>query len=57
MSKEFLAMILSLSLVLAGTSDDSGEESSSEGEYVEEVETFPEWDEMTDDGTNWSSTN
>ena len=57
MGKEFLVLLLSLSLVLAGcTSDDSSKESSSDGEYVEEVEVFPEWDELTDDGTNWSST-
>ena len=57
MRREFLVLLLSFCLVLAGcTSDDSSEEDSSEREYVEEVELFPEWDELTDDGTNWSST-
>ena len=58
MRKKFFVLLLGFCLVLAGcTSDDSGEEEdSSEGEYVEEVEKFPEWDELTDDGTNWSST-
>ena len=56
MRREFLVLLLSFCLVLAGcTSDDSGVNDSSV-DNAEMPETFPEWDELTDDGTNWSST-
>ena len=56
MGRKLFVLFAALSLLLAGcTSDDSKEDDSPDEVPIEELEVFPEWDEMTDDGTNWSS--
>ena len=56
MGRKLFVLFAAFSLLLAGcTSDDSKEDDSPDEVPIEELEVFPEWDEMTDDGTNWSS--
>ena len=56
MGRKLFVLFAALSLLLAGcTSDDSKEDDSTDEVPVEELEVFPDWHEMTDDGTNWSS--
>lgn len=54
MRGRIFAILVASSLFLAGCTSDSDENDSST-EYSEMPETFPQWDELTDDGTNWSS--
>ena len=54
MRKALLAFFVSISLFLAGCLDDSTVDEL-KVDPVEEPELFPEWNELTDDGTNWSS--
>ena len=56
MGRKLFVLFAAFSLLLAGcTSDDSKEDDSPDEVTVEELEVFPDWHEMTDDGTNWSS--
>ena len=56
MGRKLFVFFAAFSLLLAGcTSDDSKEDDSPDEVPVEELEVFPDWHEMTDDGTNWSS--
>ena len=56
MGRKLFVLFAAFSLLLAGcTSDDSKEDDSPDEVPIKELEVFPEWDEMTDDGTNWSS--
>ena len=56
MGRKLFVLFAAFSLLLAGcTSDDSKEDDSPDEVPVEELEVFPDWHEMTDDGTNWSS--
>ena len=56
MGRKLFVLLTAFSLLLAGcTSDDSKEDDSPDEVTVEELEVFPDWHEMTDDGTNWSS--
>ena len=56
MGRKLFVLLTAFSLLLAGcTSDDSNGDDSPDEVPVEELEVFPDWHEMTDDGTNWSS--
>ena len=56
MGRKLFVLFAAFSLLLAGcTSDDSKEDDTPDEIPVEELEVFPDWHEMTDDGTNWSS--
>ena len=56
MGRKLFVLFAAFSLLFAGcTSDDSKEDDSPDEVPVEELEVFPDWHEMTDDGTNWSS--
>ena len=56
MGRKLFVLFAAFSLLLAGcTSDDSKEDDTPDEVPVEELEVFPDWHEMTDDGTNWSS--
>ena len=56
MGRKLFVLFAAFSLLLAGcTSDESEEDDSPDEVPVEELEVFPDWHEMTDDGTNWSS--
>lgn len=56
MRGKLFAVLVASSLFLAGCTSDKEEDEDSSTDYSEMPETFPLWDELTDDGTNWSST-
>lgn len=55
MRSRIFAILVTSSLFLAGCTSGNDENDSST-EYEEMPEIFPEWNELTDDGTNWSNT-